>query len=48
MLKNLDTKYEKSENETKLKDIVITNTNNTFEIPVLKTRGRLPNIGYNQ
>ena len=47
MLKNLNIKCKKSENKIKLKNIIIANANNIFEIPVLKTRNRPPNTNCN-
>ena len=47
MLKNLNIKRKKNKNKTKLKNIVITNANNTFEIPVLKMRNRPPGTNRN-
>ena len=48
MLKNLDIKREKSKNKIKLKNIIITNANSAFKIPVLKTHGCLLNISHSQ
>ena len=48
MFKNLNIKCEKSKNEIKFKDIVITNANSAFEILILKTHGCLLSIGCGQ
>ena len=48
IFKNLNIKHKKSKNKIKLKNIIIINTNNIFEILVLKIYNYLPNIGFGQ